>query len=101
MHKPKHIYLKEKKNWFDNLINNKKNSHWCKKVVHSNNKKNIHRKREKKKKKINREYWLFCYGYNLQELSERGGNVVIQNLYEKQDRKGRVEGDERLDKVKL
>lgn len=37
----------------------------------------------------------------MEGLSERGGEVVVQNLYEKQDRKGRVEGDEKLDKVIL
>ena len=37
----------------------------------------------------------------MEGVSKRGGKVVIQNLYEKQDRRGRVEGDERLDKVKL
>ena len=50
MHKPKHIYLNEK-NRFDNLINNKKNSHEWKKVVHSNNKKNSTTRERKKKKK--------------------------------------------------
>ena len=35
------------------------------------------------------------------ELSEKGMKKVIQNLYDKQDRREWIEGDERLGKVKL
>ena len=35
------------------------------------------------------------------ELSEKGMKKVIQNLYDKWDRREWIEGDERLGKVKL